>query len=315
MIGFSTQTSLFIVYINDLVDYSEFNSEIFLYADDTKIYKFISDDADVLKLQEDLNKIVEWINIWLLKLNVNKCKVVSYGRKISVENKYHIDGVALDRTDNIKDLGVTFDSKLNFKKHIQEKIAKANSIIGIIKRNFKNMTLDAHVALYKSLVRSHLEYAEAVWSPYKKEDIENIEKVQMRATKMFFGNKHMSYEQRLRKLKLPTLKFRRIRGDIIETYKFVHGIYDKSFPLDFALQSGTRGNIFKLSTEHIRYDLRKYSFCHRIVGVWNSLPQHVVTAPSVDSFKNRLDKFWMHQNVMYDWTVDLSGTGSRSCIM
>lgn len=174
------------------------------------------------------------------------------------------------------------------------------------------MSLEAHVALYKSLVRPHLEYAESVWSPYRKEDIENIERVQMRATKMFFGNKNMSYEQRLRKLKLPTLKLRRIRGDIIETYKFVHGIYDKTISLNFAPHSVTRGSTLRLNIEHVGHDLRKYSFCHRIAGVWNSLPQHVVTAPSVDSFKHRLDQFWLHQPVMYDWTVDMVGTGSRS---
>ena len=74
--------------------------------------------------------------------------------------------------ESIQDLEVIFDSKLSFKKHIQERIGKANMMLGIVKRNFRNMTLDAHVTLYKALVRSHLEYAGAVWSPYKKEDME-----------------------------------------------------------------------------------------------------------------------------------------------
>ena len=114
---------------------------------------------------------------------------------------------------------------------------------------------------------------------------------------------------------MPTLKFRRIRGDIIETYKFIHGFYDKCLPIKFAPATITRGSSLRLSKEHVRYDLRKYSFSNRIVGIWNSLPEHVVTAPSVNSFKYHLDKFWLHQDVKYDWTADLVETGSRSNVV
>ena len=185
-------------------------------------------------------------------------------------------------------------------------------MLGIIKRNFRNMTLDAHVTLYKALVRSHLEYAEAVWAPYRKEDIENVERVQMRATKMFFGNKNMSYEQRLKKLDLPTLRFRRLRGDMIEVYKLSHGIYDACVKLRYAPKSVTRGNSLRLESHHVRYNLRKFSFGNRVTSIWNSLPEDVVSAPTVNSFKNRLDKHWLHQCMRFDWRSELEGTGNRS---
>jgi len=88
-------------------------------------------------------------------------------------------------------------------------------MLGIIKRNFRDIKQDAFIMLYKSLVRSHLEYANSIWSPYHVQDIEALEKFQKRATKLISSLKHNSYEERLRILHLPTLKFRRLRGDMI----------------------------------------------------------------------------------------------------
>jgi len=77
---------------------------------------------------------------------------------------------------------------------------------------------DAFVLLHKALVRCHLECANTVWSPYKQHLIEEVEKVQKRATKLVHECKHLPYADRLKYLKLPTLKYRRHRGDMIETY-------------------------------------------------------------------------------------------------
>ena len=77
----------------------------------------------------------------------------------------------LDHLDSIKDLGVTFDSKLKFDLHINDKVNKSYSVLGLIYRNFKYISPDTFVMLYKTLVRSHLEYANSVWSPYRQMDI------------------------------------------------------------------------------------------------------------------------------------------------
>ena len=95
--------------------------------------------------------------------------------------------------DSIKDLGVTFDSLLRFGLHINEKINKAYSILGIIKRNFNFLDKDSFLIMYKSLVRSHLEYANCIWSPYTMNDRKKLEKVQMRATKLISEIKNLSY--------------------------------------------------------------------------------------------------------------------------
>ena len=80
---------------------------------------------------------------------------------------------------------------------------------------------------------------------------------------------------------------------MIETYKILNGIYDKTVTpnIPISSESHTRGNSLKIVNRRCHYDLRKYSFCNRVTNIWNSLPEDIVTAPSVDSFKNRLDKY------------------------
>jgi len=84
---------------------------------------------------------------------------------------------------------------------------------------------EAFVLLYKAHVRSQLEYANSVWNPYRMGLIKDLEKVQMRATKLVITIKHLKYNERLQSLKLPTLRFRRIRGDMIEVYKILKCTY------------------------------------------------------------------------------------------
>ena len=101
--------------------------------------------------------------------------------------------------------------------------------------------------------------------------------------------------------------------DMIETYKVLSGIYTSVAPeIHIISEHATRGNSLKIANRRCHYNLRKYSFSMRITNVWNSLPFSVVTAPSVNSFKNRLDKNWALQELKYDWETELSGTGSRS---
>jgi len=176
------------------------------------------------------------------------------------------------------------------------------------------MDKNTFIMLYKALVRPHLEYANCVWSPYKKGDVEIIEKVQKRATKLVISLKKLAYKDRLIHLDLPTLKYRRLRGDMIEVFKIIKHKYDHKVAPDLICSTNniTRGNDYRLSINRSHYDLRKFSFTNRIVNIWNSLPNAVVDVDTVDLFKSRLDKFWMRQDVKYDQTVNLAGTGDRS---
>ena len=93
------------------------------------------------------------------------------------------------------------------------------------------MDESSFILLYKSMVRPHLEYANSVWCPHKLGDIKEIEKVQKRATKLVINLKKIPYTNRLQRLKLPTLKYRRLRGDMIEVFKITHNIYDPDVSL------------------------------------------------------------------------------------
>ena len=86
--------------------------------------------------------------------------------------------------------------------------------------------------------------------------------------------------------------------------------YNLHTSLQFNIIPGaiTRGNIYKIRQDHVRYGLRKFSFSNRVRTLWNSLPDTLVKAESVNSFKRRLDRFWNDQEVKYDWKADIKGT-------
>ena len=312
---------LFIIYINDLPDKVEGRAMMSLYADDAKLYRTIKTRNDSQELQMALNGVKDWCDKWLLKLNVNKCKYLTiHGKKAITDTAYGLMTIAgrqeLERVSKIKDLGILIDEKLNFSDHLNEKVNKAYMMIGIIKRNFKYLEKDAFINLYKAMVRSHLEYAVSVWSPRYKKDIEIVEKIQRRATKLVRECKGKPYKDRLRYLNLPTLKYRRLRGDMLETYKILNDIYDNEAApvLELSGTRMTRGNDKKLNKVMCKTDLRRHFFTQRVVDVWNSLPSEIINSASVNIFKNKLDKFWQTQEIFFDYKADIAGTGSRSWI-
>ena len=148
--------------------------------------------------------------------------------------------------------------------------------------------------MYKSLVRPHLEYAIQAWSPYLQCDIDTLEKVQRRATKIAAGIKELSYEARLKSLNLTTLKTRRLRGDLIEVFKILKGTDDLPKYYLFQMRSEDknrlRGHSLMLEIPKARLNIRKNSFPLRIVSEWNRLPSALVDADSVNILKNRIDE-------------------------
>ena len=96
-----------------------------------------------------------------IKLNASKCRNIDRGYT------YSLHSAELENTPTIKDLDVIFDPELSFSQHCKEKINKAYAMLGIIKRNFIYLSEEAFVLLYKTLVRSHLEYANSGWNPYR----------------------------------------------------------------------------------------------------------------------------------------------------
>lgn len=317
---------LFVIYINDLPD--SVKSPVFMFADDTKLYNRIRSEEDKNQLQIDLDALQLWSDTWLLKFHPEKCKVLSiYNRSQSkniAENDYYLydnnhQKINLDHIDTEKDIGVLVDSMLTFSNHIHAQVNKANSIMGLIRRSYTYLDEVSFKSLFQALVRPHLEYAECVWNPYKQKDITLIENVQRRATKWVPTLKHLSYPERLMELKLPTLKYRRHRGDMIEVFKIVSGKYDREVSggiLKFNENTTTRGNQSKLLKQRCRYDVRKYSFSQRVIDMWNDLPDSVISAKSVFSFEVRLDKLWEKQEMKFDalYAYKRPGSHAKKCV-
>jgi len=122
--------------------------------------------------------------------------------------------------------------------------------------------LPTFILIYKSMVRSHLDYCCSVWASYKKGDIEALEKVQKRVTKLVPSLRHLPYPDRLKACNLTTLHYRQIRGDMVETYKIVSGKYDRTIAPALLMFDThiTRGNELRLQKFRCKYDMRKFYF-------------------------------------------------------
>ena len=176
-----------------------------MFADDTKVFRQINSREDALKLQEDLLKLQEWTDKWLLRFNAEKCHVLTMGKfeDIKHAHQYIICNNELEHVSDEKDLGVTIDDELKFQEQMRKKIQVANGIVGQIRRSFSFLNAETFRRLYVAFVRPHLEYCQSVWSPYLRRNIDALEKVQIRATKLVDGLSNLDYPDRLKLINLP----------------------------------------------------------------------------------------------------------------
>ena len=274
-----------LLYVNEVPEIV--NSAVKVFADDTKLYAATTDSA---ALQEDLDTLTSWAEDWNLTFNVAKCKVIHFGHN-NPETPYFMQGRELSKVEEECDLGVIFERDMKFSKHISTKVNKANSILALVKNSFSFMDKHMFMRLYTALVRPHVEFANVVWHTYLKKDIDAIESLQRRATRLVPGIKDLPYSDRLAELKLPSLSYRRLRADALQTYKIIHQFdkcqYEKFFKLS---ESSTRGHPFKLEKPRCRTTFTLEQFSSRVVNTWNQLPQEVVLAKDVENFKVRFDQ-------------------------
>ena len=219
---------------------------------------------------------------------------------------YNIDEVKLKVNEVEKDLGVYIDMNLSSDEHIKVKVKKANSLMGMIRRTFHYIDSDTFRLLFSSIIRPHLEYAAPVWNPHLQKHIDMIENVQRRATKLVPGLKNLTYKERLKQVKLPTLKYRRYRGDMLEMYKLTHSHYDDSAIKNFIqLNQNSHGHQFTVDKQRCNLDVRKFSFKPRVTDQRNNLPDKVVNVESLNCFKNALDNLWKSSDVIYNADIDI----------
>ena len=285
---------LFIFFINDLPEICSVTTKIF--ADDTKAYTRINSEDDHTNLQVTIDRMYQWTEDWQLKFNETKCKILHLGEN-NPQRPYYIgpvgERIELEKTVLEKDLGVHIDPNLSFDSHIEKIIKKASSKSAQIMENFTYRSKDVLVPIFKTLVRPVLEYVNNAWNSSQRHNVDDIEAVQRRFSKKILEVKKLPYEERLSKINLPSLEYRRFRGDLIETYKIAHNHYDNASVnslLKFRSNSRLRGHNFTIIKNSSNKNSYQNFFTNRVCNTWNSLSEDIVNAKSINSFKNKIDQ-------------------------
>jgi len=287
---------LFVLFINDIDLSASSSTLVRKFADDTKLGQILKDLFAHIELQNSLNNLVEWSETWNMQFNAKKCKVIHIGKN-NPNHQYSMQGHILESVSEERDVGVMIHNSLKPSTQCAKAAKRANQVLGHLCRVFHYRDEKVFLSLYKKYVRCHLEYASPAWSPWTKQDIDTLEQVQKRAIKRISGLEG-TYEEKLAKLNLQTLSERRVRQDMIQTYKILNGIDHVEANQWFTLAAEESVRVtrqssdpFNIKPQKSKTDVRKYFFSNRVVANWNNLPSTIKQSVNTDQFKRSYDKY------------------------
>jgi hypothetical protein len=283
---------LFIIFIHDIqFDLNLPLNSLFIYADDLKCISVINSLQDCVSFQKELNGVMTWSTNWQLSLALNKCNVISfYLNNQPILFTYSLQGTMLQRVDHIPDLGVDFSYNLSFTNHISRICQNARVRAAQILKTFCSRDPRLLFRAFKTYVIPLLENSSNVWNPFRLSDIRKIEAIQRRFTKSLVGLKSLPYSDRLSALNAQSLEARREINDLTMYFKILHNCVDLPLPSFFCLRTGftRRANSLNLVRPSFMLNLDRYCFSQRFINLWNLLPDSVVNASSISSFKSNL---------------------------
>lgn len=293
---------VFSIFINDMADVIE-HGILLLFADDSKIMLKISNTTDCLRLQHDINNVLEWCNQNRLQFNNQKCAIFTAARSANhIQTNYQINEHSIERLTEIRDLGVWLDRCLAFGHHIEQITIKCRQLIGCIKRYSNgNFTLDTQKVLYLAYVRSRLEFASVIWNPYQEIYISDIESIQKQFAMYLLEIKRnvrsISYLEKCRLLNVQPLRLRREMADAL----FAYDIYTRSIndpqinKYLVPLNPYYRLRDVRLLDEPLyRTDYTKYQPIARIIRIINEHTNIVRDSTCKTFFKNNLTRKLMN---------------------
>ena len=247
----------------------------------------IKSHNDIVQLQAYVDHIADWVDVNLLTLNGDKCKVMLISRRRNTQQlQLCLKGSPLEQVQSFKYLGVLIASD-GLAIIISMCCTKPKKLLGMLYRKFYNhIDYDSFLKIYLALVRPHLEYAAPVWDPHTSENILCLEDVQKFALRMCSKNWRWSYDYLLDMASIPSLRDRRTLLKLMTLYKVVHGeFYFHPNVINHSHDVSHHHGHVHLHQQFARTNAFRSSFIPSAVAVWNNLPSEALHSSSVKSFR------------------------------
>lgn len=283
---------LFLIYVNDI--HLNIHSTVRLYADDMVLYRQITCLDDSVILQNDLLSLCDWCNRWQMEINVSKTKCMSLTRsKRIITSDYTVEGVQLDRVTVYKYLGVHICNDLSWKYHIEQTCCAALRTLGFLRSTLYLASSEVKFLAYASFVRSKLEYASSIWSPWQNYLVQKLESVQSKAVRFIFNkyDRESSITEFKRQKEIPLLANRRK----IHRLQIIYNLYDRNSDYLSAAPpySERTRHPHTLFVPLSRTEYHKNSPLLSGVRDWNMLPSDVFQGGGQTRFVNMCEELYL----------------------
>ena len=281
---------LFLVYINDIAEGIQSSARLF--ADDGLLYRSIASEQDAVDLQSDLDAVVEWSRVWQMRFNPTKCHLLRVTRKRKITpHTYCMLGQDLAAVKHYPYLGVEIDETLSWKTHVNKTCSKAHNSLNFLRRNLYRCPRKTKESAYQTMVRPLVEYCSSAWDPGYVGQIRQVEAVQRKAARFVTSDwgRYSSVTDMVKSLEWHTLQERRLVRRLSIFYQVLHGNTAVQLPNYVTQQNRPRPHPFQYSSIQASKLCYTDSFWPRTILSWNPLPLDIVSAKSVDHFK---DSMW-----------------------